>query len=189
MWLTGFDAPVMNTMYVDKPMKGHSLMQAIARVNRTFRDKEGGLIVDYIGIATNLREAVAQYTKDDQDKAGIDTSEFAKVALEKHDIVKGILSPVKWSSNPSQPREERISTLQKLVQHVLSEVERKKRFLIHCRSLLTAFSIAGARDEVRKIIDDVNLFSAIYGQVAKTDRTGDDGEDHHRLPIERKAEA
>jgi type I restriction enzyme R subunit len=177
MWLTGFDAPVMNTMYVDKPMKGHSLMQAIARVNRTFRDKEGGLIVDYIGIATNLREAVAQYTKDDQDKAGIDTSEFATIAIEKHDIVKGILAPMKWTSDPKAKREDRIATLQRLVQHVLADADRKKRFLVECRSLLAAFSIAGARDEVRKITDDVNLFAAVYGQVAKTERTTSDGDD------------
>jgi type I restriction enzyme, R subunit len=177
MWLTGFDAPVMNTMYVDKPMKGHSLMQAIARVNRTFRDKEGGLIVDYIGIATNLREAVAQYTKDDQDKAGIDTSAFATVALEKHDIVKGILAPAKWSSDPKAKREDRIATLQRLVQHVLADADRKKRFLVECRSLLAAFSIAGARDEVRPITNDVNLFAAVYGQVAKTERTASDGDD------------
>jgi type I restriction enzyme R subunit len=177
MWLTGFDAPVMNTMYVDKPMKGHSLMQAIARVNRTFRDKEGGLIVDYIGIATNLREAVAQYTKDDQDKAGIDTSEFATVALEKHDIVTGILAPTKWSSDPKAKREDRIATLQRLVQHLLADADRKKRFLIECRSLLAAFSIAGARDEVRRITDDVNLFAAVFGQVAKTERTTSDGDD------------
>lgn len=177
MWLTGFDAPVMNTMYVDKPMKGHSLMQAIARVNRTFRDKEGGLIVDYIGIATNLREAVAQYTKDDQDKAGIDTSAFAAVALEKHDIVKGILAPTVWSSDPAATREVRIATLQRIVLHVLSDAERKRRFLVECRSLLAAFSIAGARDEVRKISNDVNLFAAAYGQVAKTERTTTDGDD------------
>ena len=177
MWLTGFDAPVMNTMYVDKPMKGHSLMQAIARVNRTFRDKEGGLIVDYIGIATNLREAVAQYTKDDQDKAGINTSEFAAVALEKHDIVKGILAPIEWSSDPTAKREDRIATLRRLVQHILADADRKKRFLVECRSLLAAFSIAGARDEVRKITNDVNLFAAVYGQVAKTERTSIDGDD------------
>lgn len=177
MWLTGFDAPVMNTMYVDKPMKGHSLMQAIARVNRTFRDKEGGLIVDYIGIATNLREAVAQYTKDDQDKAGIDTSEFATVALEKHDIVTGILAPTKWSSDPKAKREDRIATLQRLVQHLLADGDRKRRFLVECRSLLAAFSISGARDEVRRITDDVNLFAAVYGQVAKTERTTSDGDD------------
>jgi type I restriction enzyme R subunit len=177
MWLTGFDSPVMNTMYVDKPMKGHSLMQAIARVNRTFRDKEGGLIVDYIGIATNLREAVAKYTKDDQDKAGIDTGEFAKVALEKHDIVKGILSGVAWDSNPKASRADRIAVLQRVVQFVLTDAGRKERFLIQCRSLLSAFSIAGARDEVRPITDDVNLFAAVYGQVAKTERTASDGED------------
>ena len=177
MWLTGFDAPVMNTMYVDKPMKGHSLMQAIARVNRTFRDKEGGLIVDYIGIATNLRAAVRQYTSEDQDKAGIDTAPFAILALEKHDIVKAILSPVKWSSDPKQARDKRIATLQKLVQHVLSDVSRKERFTIQCRGLLGAFQIAGARDEVRPIADDVNLFAAVYGQIVKTDRTDSDGED------------
>ncbi len=177
MWLTGFDAPVMNTMYIDKPMKGHSLMQAIARVNRTFRDKEGGLIVDYIGIATNLREAVARYTKDDQDKAGIDTSPFATVALEKHDIVTAILNPVKWNSDPGQTREKRIATLQRLTQHVLSDADRKQRFTIQCRSLLAAFQIAGARDEVRPITNDVNLFAAVHGQVVKTDRTDSDGED------------
>ncbi len=177
MWLTGFDAPAMNTMYVDKPMKGHSLMQAIARVNRTFRDKEGGLIVDYIGIATNLREAVAKYTKEDQDKAGIDTSQFAAVAIEKHDIVKGILAPVEWSSDPKAKREDRIATLQRLVQHVLTDADRKKRFLVECRSLLSAFAIAGARDEVRPITNDVNLFSAVYGQVAKTERTASNGDD------------
>jgi type I restriction enzyme R subunit len=177
MWLTGFDAPVMNTMYIDKPMKGHSLMQAIARVNRTFRDKEGGLIVDYIGIATNLREAVARYTKQDQDKAGIDTAPFAMVALEKHDIVKGILNPMTWDSNPDADRSNRIAILQRLVQYVLGDAERKKRFIVHCRGLLTAFQIAGARDEVRAITNDVNLFAAVHGQVVKTERTTSDGDD------------
>lgn len=177
MWLTGFDAPVMNTMYVDKPMKGHSLMQAIARVNRTFRDKEGGLIVDYIGIATNLREAVAQYTKDDQDKAGIDSQVFATIAIEKHDVVKGIFSGVEWSSDRMASREVRIAILQKVVQFLLSDASRKERFLINCRQLLSAFSIAGARDEVRRITEDVNFFAAVYGQVSKTTRTSEDGED------------
>jgi type I restriction enzyme R subunit len=177
MWLTGFDAPVMNTMYVDKPMKGHTLMQAVARVNRTFRDKEGGLIVDYIGIATNLREAVSRYTKEDQDKAGIDTTVFAEVAIEKHHVVSGILSPVKWSSDPKSSRAKRIATLQRLVQHVLADADRKRRFTIQCRILLAAFQIAGARDEVRPITNDVNLFAAVYGQVSKTERTTDEGED------------
>lgn len=177
MWLTGFDAPVMNTMYVDKPMKGHSLMQAIARVNRTFRDKEGGLIVDYIGIATNLREAVAQYTKDDQDKAGIDSQVFGVIAVEKHDVVKGILSGIEWSSDRTAPREIRIAILQRVVQFLLSDASRKERFLINARQLLSAFSISGARDEVRPITEDVNFFAAVYGQVSKTERTTEDGDD------------
>ena len=167
MWLTGFD----------KPMKGHSLMQAIARVNRTFRDKEGGLIVDYIGIATNLREAVAQYTKDDQDKAGIDSQVFGVIAVEKHDVVKGILSGIEWSSDRTAPREIRIAILQRVVQFLLSDASRKERFLINARQLFSAFSISGARDEVRPITEDVNFFAAVYGQVSKTERTTEDGDD------------
>jgi type I restriction enzyme R subunit len=177
MWLTGFDAPVMNTMYVDKPMKGHSLMQAIARVNRTFRDKKGGLIVDYIGIATQLREAVTNYTTEDHDKAGIDTGQFATVAIEKHDVIKGVISGVQWDSEPTGSREIRIATLQKVVQFLLSDADRKQRYLVNCRILLDAFSIAGARDEVRPITNDVHLFAAVYGQVVKTERTTSDGDD------------
>jgi type I restriction enzyme R subunit len=152
-------------------------MQAIARVNRTFRDKEGGLIVDYIGIATNLREAVAQYTKDDQDKAGIDSQIFGTIALEKHDVVKGILSGIEWNSDRTAPRDARITTLQRVVQFILSDAARKERFLINARQLLSAFSISGARDEVRPITEDVNFFAAVYGQVSKTDRTTEDGDD------------
>ena len=98
MWLTGFDAPSMHTMYVDKPMQGAGLMQAIARVNRTFRDKPGGLIVDYIGIAQNLREALAEYSPTDRDQAGVPIEEVVAVMLEKHDIVRGILHGCAWSS-------------------------------------------------------------------------------------------
>lgn len=92
MWLTGFDAPSMHTMYIDKPMRGHGLMQAIARVNRVFRDKPAGLIVDYIGIAQNLKSALAQYSKPDQDKTGIDESEAVAVLLEKYEIVRDMFA-------------------------------------------------------------------------------------------------
>ncbi|WP_200869486.1 MULTISPECIES: type I restriction endonuclease subunit R [Brucella] len=90
MWLTGFDAPCMHTMYIDKPMRGHGLMQAIARVNRVFRDKPGGLIVDYIGIAQNLKNALGQYTRSDQDKTGIDEEEAIAVLMEKYEVVRGM---------------------------------------------------------------------------------------------------
>ena len=87
MWLTGFDAPCMYTMYIDKPMRGHGLMQAIARVNRVFRDKPAGLIVDHIGIAQSLKNALAQYSGPDQEQTGIDEEQAVAVMLEKHEIV------------------------------------------------------------------------------------------------------
>ncbi len=88
MWLTGFDAPCMHTMYVDKPMQGHGLMQAIARVNRVFRDKPAGLIVDYIGIAQNLKSALQQYSKNDQENTGVDEAQAVAVMLEKYEVVR-----------------------------------------------------------------------------------------------------
>src|SRR5690606_15067629 len=90
MWLTGFDAPCMNTMYIDKPMRGHGLMQAIARVNRVFRDKPGGLVVDYIGIAQNLKAALGQYTQADRDKTGIDEEAAVAALLERLEIIRAI---------------------------------------------------------------------------------------------------
>ena len=93
MWLTGFDAPCMNVMYVDKPMKGHGLMQAIARVNRVFRDKPAGLVVDYIGIAQNLKSALGQYSGHDREQTGIDEAEAVHVLLEKYEIVRAMFRP------------------------------------------------------------------------------------------------
>ncbi|MCA9108129.1 MAG: DEAD/DEAH box helicase, partial [Planctomycetales bacterium] len=109
MWLTGFDAPCMHTMYVDKPMQGHGLMQAIARVNRTFRDKPGGLIVDYLGIAQNLRDALAHYSPHDRDQAGVPIEQVLEVLLEKHDVVCGILHGHEWNADPSLPAAERMT--------------------------------------------------------------------------------
>lgn len=91
MWLTGFDVPALNTMYIDKPMKGHNLMQAIARVNRVFKDKPGGLIVDYIGIAESLKEILREYTIDDRKQAGIDTQVAVDLMLEKYDLIQEML--------------------------------------------------------------------------------------------------
>ena len=93
MWLTGFDAPCLHTMYVDKPMKGHGLMQAIARVNRVFRDKPAGLVVDYIGIAQNLKSALGQYSSGDREQVGIDEAEAVRVMLEKYEVVRAMFRP------------------------------------------------------------------------------------------------
>jgi len=109
MWLTGFDAPSMHTMYVDKPMQGAGLMQAIARVNRTFRDKPGGLIVDYIGVAQKLREALADYSPTDQEQAGVPIEEMVAVMLEKHDIIMGLLHGCAFDSSPALPASARLA--------------------------------------------------------------------------------
>ena len=98
MWLTGFDVPSMHTMYIDKPMKGHNLMQAIARVNRVFKDKPGGLIVDYVGIAENLKEALKEYTESDKEQTGIDTDKAVELMLMKYDIIQDMLYNLDYSN-------------------------------------------------------------------------------------------
>ena len=111
MWLTGFDAPSMHTMYIDKPMKGHGLMQAIARVNRVFRDKPAGLVVDYIGVAQNLKNALGQYSNRDREQTGIDEAEAVRVMLEKYEVVRAIFRPTRRAASttgrPSIPRPHR----------------------------------------------------------------------------------
>ncbi|HZX20667.1 MAG TPA: DEAD/DEAH box helicase, partial [archaeon] len=97
MWLTGFDAPSLHTMYVDKPMRGHGLMQAIARVNRVFKDKPGGLIVDYIGVATELKKALADYTEKDKKDTGIPLEEAVALMEEKYEIVKELFHGYDYS--------------------------------------------------------------------------------------------
>lgn len=111
MWLTGLDAPAMHTMYIDKPMQGAGLVLAIARLNRTFRDKPGGLIVDYLRIAPDLRKALAEYSPTDRDQAGVPIAQIVAVILEKHDIVHGILYGLAWSSNPGLPADKRLPQL------------------------------------------------------------------------------
>ena len=175
MWLTGFDAPSMHTMYIDKPMQGSGLMQAIARVNRTFRDKPGGLIVDYIGIAQNLRNALAEYSPSDRDQAGVPIEEMVAVMLEKHDIVCGLLHDHKWSSNPNLPATERMNQLAAAWNFVAGDPDRKSRFMDQTLALLKAFALAGSRDEARPIRDDVRFFADLRAVIAKNDKEGEPG--------------
>jgi len=109
MWLTGFDAPCMHTMYVDKPMKGHGLMQAIARVNRVFRDKPAGLIVDYIGIAQNLKSALQQYSNNDQENTGVDEAQAIAVMMEKHEVVRDMYHGYDYISAMTGTPQERLA--------------------------------------------------------------------------------
>jgi len=143
MWLTGFDAPAMHTMYVDKPMQGAGLMQAIARVNRTFRDKPGGLTVDYIGVATNLRQALAEYSPSDRDQAGVPIEDVVAVMLEKHDIVRGLLHGCDYDSSPHLSPADRLAQHALALDFVMADPDLTSRFLDQVLALAKAFALCG----------------------------------------------
>ncbi len=186
MWLTGFDAPCMNTMYIDKPMRGHGLMQAIARVNRVFKDKPGGLVVDYIGVAQSLRSALGQYTDSDRDKTGIDESAAVAALTERYEAIRDLFHGFEYRPGiDGQPR-ERLICLGGAIDWVLrwqesqaakqKDVEDKKRahrlFLDMVLGLSKAYALASASDEARAIRDEVGFFQAIRAALAKTTATG-----------------
>lgn len=167
MWLTGFDAPSMHTMYVDKTMQGAGLMQAIARVNRTFRDKPGGLIVDYIGVFANLQAALAEYSPSDRDQAGVPIDEMVAVMLEKHDIVRGLLHGVTYDASPSLSASQRLAEYAKVLDFVMADPDRASRFNDQVLALAKAFALAGARDEAAAIRNDVRLFTDVRAAILK----------------------
>jgi type I restriction enzyme R subunit len=188
MWLTGFDAPCMHTMYIDKPMQGHGLMQAIARVNRVFRDKPAGLVVDYIGVAQNLKDALGQYSSDDRDETGIDEAEAVAVLLEKYEIVRDMFWPSTggFDYRPAlvvdATPHQRLVIMAGAIDWILTiqqrdaarEESEEAKKLIHRRyadavlSLSKAFALTAATDEAREIRDEVGFFQAIRSAMAKT---------------------
>lgn len=167
MWLTGFDAPSMHTMYVDKTMQGAGLMQAIARVNRTFRDKPGGLIVDYIGVFAKLQTALAEYSPSDRDQAGVPIDEMVQILLEKHDVVRGLLHGVVFDSSPDMTAAHRLDQYAKVLDFVMADPDRTSRFNDQVLALAKAFALAGARDEAAAIRNDVRLFTDVRAAILK----------------------
>ena len=167
MWLTGFDAPAMHTMYVDKPMQGAGLMQAIARVNRRFRDKPGGLIVDYIGLFPKLQKALAEYSPSDRDQAGVPIDEVVAVMLEKHDIITGLLHGCDYTSSSDLTPAERLTQHAVVVDFVMSDPDRTERFVDQVLALAKAFALCGARDEAEPIRDDIRLFIGVRSAILK----------------------
>jgi type I restriction enzyme, R subunit len=167
MWLTGFDAPSMHTMYVDKTMQGAGLMQAIARVNRRFRDKPGGLIVDYIGVFANLQAALAEYSPSDRDQAGVPIEELVDAMLEKHDIVSGLLHGCRFDSSPDLAAHERLAQHAKVLDFVMADPDRTERFNDQVLALAKAFALCGARDEAEAIRNDVRLFIDVRSAIIK----------------------
>ncbi len=167
MWLTGFDAPSMHTMYVDKTMQGAGLMQAIARVNRTFRDKPGGLIVDYIGVFSNLQAALQEYSPSDRDQAGVPIEELIDAMLEKYDIVRGILHGCDYDASPDLSPADRLKEHAKVLDFVMADPDRMPRFNDQVLALAKVFALCGARDEAAEIQDDVRLFIGVRAAILK----------------------
>ena len=168
MWLTGFDAPSLHTMYVDKPMRGHGLMQAIARVNRVFRDKPGGLVVDYLGLAHELKRALATYTESGgTGKTALNQAEAVAGMLEKYEICCGLFHGFdrsKWITGTPQ---ERLGLLPPAQEHILAQENGKDRCLSAVRELSQAFALAVPHEDAIRIRDDVAFFQAVQSVLAK----------------------
>ncbi len=168
MWLTGFDAPSLHTMYVDKPMRGHGLMQAIARVNRVFRDKPGGLVVDYLGLAQDLRKAVATYTESGgTGSTAVDQAEAVAVMLEKYEVCCALFHGFDWARWTTGTPQERLSLLPAAQEHVLAQQDGKERCLNTVRELSQAFALAVPHPETTRIRDDVGFFQAVRAALSK----------------------
>ncbi|MDQ7007300.1 MAG: type I restriction endonuclease subunit R, partial [Acidobacteriota bacterium] len=168
MWLTGFDAPSLHTMYLDKPMRGHGLMQAIARVNRVFRDKPGGLVVDYLGLAHELKQALATYTESGgTGRTALDQDEAVAVMLEKYEVCCGLFHGFDRSTWTSGSPQDRLGLLPQAQEHVLSQENGKDRCLRAVRELSQAFALAVPHEEALRIRDDVAFFQAVQAVLAK----------------------
>lgn len=164
MWLTGFDVPCCHTMYIDKPMKGHNLMQAIARVNRVFKNKPGGLVVDYIGIANELKQALKTYTDArGRGEPTLRAEEAFSVLLEKMDVVHGLFHGFDYSEFVDQA----YKLLVPASNHILGLDDGKKRFLDAVLAINKAYSLCGTLDEAKELRAEIAFFSAIKAAISK----------------------
>lgn len=191
MWLTGFDAPSLHTMYVDKPMRGHGLMQAIARVNRVFKDKPGGLVVDYLGLADELKKALATYTESGGNgKTILDQAEAAALMLAKYEVCTGLFHGFDWSLWTTGTAHERLSLLPAAQEHILVQEDGKSRMMQAVTELSQAFALAVPHEDALRIRDDVGFFQAVRAVFAKStpaERKTDEDLDHAIRQIISKA--
>ena len=168
MWLTGFDAPSLHTMYLDKPMRGHGLMQAIARVNRVFKDKPGGLVVDYLGLANDLRQALVTYTDSGgTGRTAIDKDEAVTVMLEKHEVCCALFHGFDWSKWTTGTPQERLGLLPTAQDRILVQENGKDRCLAAVRELSQSFALAVPHAETFRIREDVGFFQAVRSALSK----------------------
>ena len=168
MWLTGFDVPSLHTMYIDKPMRSHGLMQAIARVNRVFKDKPGGLVVDYLGIADELKKALSEYTKSGgKGKPMFDQSEAIALMHEKYEIVVTLFHGFNYKKFFVASIREKMSIIAMAEEHILKQKDGKERLLLYVSQLSKAFALAVPRKEAIKIRDEIGFFQAVRSRLSK----------------------
>ncbi len=169
MWLTGFDVPCLHTMYVDKPMRGHGLMQAIARVNRVFKDKPGGLVVDYLGLADQLKYALANYTRSGgKGQTAIDQEEAVAAMLERYEVCLGMMHGLEWTAWTRGTAQERLALLPAAQEHILAQEDGKNRFVKAVGDLSKAFALAVPHQKALEIRDDVAFFQAVRSVLTKS---------------------
>jgi len=167
MWLTGFDAPSLNTMYLDKPMSGHTLMQAIARVNRVFKDKPGGLVVDYIGVAYDLKKALAEYTEGDKKETGIPQEIAVQKMQEKYETVSAFFHGFSYKPFFIAETTQKMTIMKQAMEYVLKQDKGKERYLKEATTLAWAFALAIPHEDALKIRDDVGFFQAVKAAIVK----------------------
>jgi type I restriction enzyme R subunit len=175
-WLTGFDAPHLHTLYVDKPMKNHNLLQAIGRVNRVYKDKPGGLIVDYIGISERLKQALDKYTSEVRNDAMLDIEEAVQVMREKHQEVADFFAAIEYGDWPQLNRMERQRLLYKAQNEVLVTEEREDKFRESMKALKKAHSLVSPHSAASDIRADVAFFEAVLGAINSIDNSGNPDE-------------
>ncbi|OPY56833.1 MAG: hypothetical protein A4E49_00148 [Methanosaeta sp. PtaU1.Bin112] len=172
MWLTGFDAPCLHTMYIDKFMQGHGLMQAIARVNRVFRDKPGGLIVDYLGIADRLKEALAEYTEGDRGETGIREEEVVAIMLEKYEVVRDMFYGFDTSKFFQGTPEQRLAAIAEAMEHILSLEDGKNRYIQAVTELSRSYAIVVTHEKAQEIREEVAFYQAVRSGLSKVTSPG-----------------
>ena len=172
MWLTGFDAPSLHTMYIDKPMRGHGLMQTIARVNRVYKDKPGGLIVDYLGIASSLKEATAFYTQEGKEEPTVKQEDAVSVMLEKYETIKALYHGFDYALYFSGKAKDKAEVAGFAMDHILGLEDGKKRYMQVVAELSQAFALSVPSEEAISIREDVAFFQTVRAFIAKFEQTG-----------------
>lgn len=173
MWLTGFDAPSMHTLYIDKPMRGHNLMQAIARVNRVYKDKPGGLVVDYLGIASDLKKALSFYSDaGGKGDPAIAQAQAVELMLEKLEVVSQLYEGFPYEDYFQAGTSQKLSMILAAEEHILGLEDGKKRYINEVTALSRAFAIAVPHEQAMDVKDEVSFFQAVKARLAKFDSTG-----------------